>query len=285
MAPITRTVDLTDIKVFVREQGSGTPVLLWHGFLETGRCWDEVAAALSRDFRVIVPDMRGYGDSAKPRDSYDARTLYKDFRQLLQAIDIDLPVHLVAHDMGAPPALLWAGECPDEVASVTYVEEPLATHEALSALFRFDRNTFAMGGLWWWGLGLAPDAPERLLPGNERAFLTWFYDHYTSKRAAITDEVVEEHLRTFSGPEGIAGAFGVYRAIFDTVAQTEALKRLDVPVLAVGGEKSLGTKVGEMLRPLCDNLLVEEIAGAGHFVPLEQPEALAELVREFIRNC
>ena len=274
-----RRVRVGDVELLVREGGAGEPVLLWHGFLETGLCWRHVAADLARDFRVIVPDMRGYGGSSKPTDGYDARRLYEDFRALVPGGE---RIHLVAHDMGAPPALLWAGEHPDEVATVTYVEEPLATRDALAPLFAFERETQGMGGLWWWNLALAPDAAERLVAGKERAFLTWFYDHYTANRAAIGEELVDAYLESFKGPEGIAGALGVYRAIFDTIAQTEALTRVDTPTLAVGGERSLAAHVGEMLKPLCSDLRVEVVGGSGHFVPDEQPTALAGLIHEQI---
>jgi pimeloyl-ACP methyl ester carboxylesterase len=274
------TVSANGIDLLVRTAGEGPPVLLWHGFLETGLCWREVADDLARDHRVIVPDMRGYGGSSKPADGYDAATLRDDFRALVAQLDLG-PVHLVAHDMGAPPALLWAGTHPEEVASLTYIEEPHLSREALAPLFAFERETYAIGGLWWWGLGLAPDAAERILPGRERASLTWFYDHYTAHRAAIPDGLVDAYLESFTGPAGIAGAFGVYRAVFGSMEQLEAVRQVNCPVLAIGGEGSLGAKVGEMLVPLCPDLRTEVVAEAGHFVPDEQLEALAALLHPF----
>lgn len=273
----TERVAVGDIEIELDHGGSGAPVLLWHGFLETRLCWRALARKLLVGHKVIAPDMRGYGGSSKPDEGYDGRTLYEDFRGLLRALDVRQPVHLIAHDMGAPPALLWAGERPEEVASLTYVEEPLLTREALAPLFAFNREAHRMGGLWWWGFGLAPHAAEHILPGRERHFLTWFYDHYTAKRDAIEPETVDAYLEGFAGPKGLAGAFGVYRAVFDTIEQTEALESVEVPVLAIGGEKSLGDRVGTMLRPLCPRLRSETAPGAGHFVPDEAPGFLADV--------
>jgi pimeloyl-ACP methyl ester carboxylesterase len=275
-----RTVRAGEIDLLVRTAGTGDPVLLWHGFLETGLCWRHVATDLARDHRVIVPDMRGYGGSAKPGQGYDAASLRDDFRGLAAELDLG-PVHLVAHDMGAPPALLWAGTFPDEVRSLAYIEEPHLSPDTLARLFAFDRKTQAMGGLWWWNLGLAPDAAETILPGRERAFLTWFYDHYTANRATIGDDLVDAYLESFAGPEGIAGAFGVYRAVFDSIDQLAAVTRVDRQILAIGGEQSLGAQVGAMLKPICPDLRSEVIAGAGHFVPDEQPKVLAATLRSF----
>src|SRR5205807_4886577 len=68
-----RTVDAAGTAIFVRESGEGPPVVLLHGFPETGRCWQPVARALSEDHRVLVPDLPGYGRSARPT-SYDSGT-------------------------------------------------------------------------------------------------------------------------------------------------------------------------------------------------------------------
>ena len=92
--------------------------------------------------------MRGYGDSDKPAGSYDGQTLVADFRALAKHLHLG-PLHIVAHDMGAPPALLWAAEHPKEIASLTYLEEPVLTSETLAPVFQFSRRlrrTVVYGG-------------------------------------------------------------------------------------------------------------------------------------------
>src|SRR5258708_23219546 len=82
-----------------------------------------------------------------------------------------------------------------------------------------------MGSMSWWILTLAHDVPERLIVGNERAFLTWFYDRHTINKGAITPDTIDEYLRTFSGREGVLGSMGVYRAAFQSIEQTERFTR------------------------------------------------------------
>ena len=136
--------------------------------------------------------------------------------------------------------------------------------------------------MWWWILPLAPDIPERLVVGREREFLTWFYDRYMAHREAITDEDLDETLRTFSGREGILGSMGVYRAAFTSIAQTEPLAglltghKVKVPVIALGGEKGLGDKVLMMANLVAKDVEGEVIPDCGHFLPEERPE---EVVR------
>ena len=78
--------------------------------------------------------------------------------------------------------------------------------------------------MWWWILPVAPGIPERLIVGNERAFLTWFYDRYPG---SISEESIQETLRTFSGKKGILGSLRVYRAAFKTIDQTTPLKEAE----------------------------------------------------------
>jgi pimeloyl-ACP methyl ester carboxylesterase len=234
---------------------SGPPVLLWHGFLSTGYVWRKVMPALAdAGIAVLVPDMRGYGDSDKPAgtDGYDARALAREFRALVREIGFGAgrPLTLVAHDMGAPPALLWAAEHPEEVAGLLYIEVPVMLSEILTKIIAYTPEAMKKGSMWWWILPLAPDVPERLIVGNERAFLTWFYERAAAKPDAIDAATVDEYLRTFCGREGVLGALGVYRAAFTTMEQTAPLtkKKVQVPVVALGGERAQGVQIRKMIE-------------------------------------
>ena len=139
--------------------------------------------------------------------------------------------------------------------------------------------------MWWWILPLAPDVPERLVVGHEREFLTWFYDRHMARRAAITDQDVDETLRTFSGREGVLGAMGIYRAAFTSIEQTEPLAGLlsghqvKMPVVALGGEKGLGDKVLMMVKRVAKDVKGETIPNCGHFLPEERPDVVVRHVQ------
>ena len=264
---------------------NGLPVLLWHGFLSTSHAWRKVMPALaSAGFAVLVPDMRGYGDSDKPAgtEGYDARALAEEFRALVREIGFGAgrPLTLVAHDMGAPPALLWAADHPEEVAGLFYIEVPVMLSEVLTKIIAYTPEAMKIGSMWWWILPLAPDVPERLIVGNERAFLTWFYERYATP-GAIDTAAVDEYLRTFSGREGVLGALGVYRASFTTIEQTAPLtkKKVQVPVVALGGEKAQGVQIRTMVEMVAENVDGGSIADCGHFVPEERPD---EIVRHVL---
>jgi pimeloyl-ACP methyl ester carboxylesterase len=234
-------------------------------------------------FWILAPDMRGYGDSDKPAGDvgYDGSSLAEEFRSLVQRIGFGAryPLTLVAHDMGAPPALLWAAKHPSEVSALVYVEAPVMLQSILEKIITFTPQAMAKGSMWWWVLPLAPGVPEALLVGKEREFLNWFYSgEAVVKHEEIPPETVDEYLRTFAGLEGVLGSLGVYRTAFATMAQTLPLTqtKVQLPVVAIGGEKGLGARVGQFVSMVAANVNKIVLPGCGHFVPEECPEAILE---------
>jgi pimeloyl-ACP methyl ester carboxylesterase len=280
-----RDVQGTRLHYWLGGAPDGPPVVLWHGFLGTGYTWRKVMTPLARaGCAVLVPDMRGYGDSGKPAgtDGYDGRALAEEFRALRTQIGFapGRPLTLVGHDMGAPGALLWAAGHPEEIAHLLYVEEPVLLGDILSRQIVYTEQAAASGSLWWWLMHLAPGAPEHLIVGNERAYLSWFYDRVPSSRAGVGD-AVDEYLRTFSGTEGVLGALGVYRAAFTTISQTESLtsQKITVPVTGIGGEFLRGGNLmRDMLGAVAEHVTGITAPGAGHFVPEEQPDVIIRSV-------
>ena len=264
----------------------GHPVLLWHGFLSTGQEWRKVMPLLvEAGFAVLVPDMRGYGDSDKPPGTagYDTRALAEDFRALVAEIGFGRgkPIIIAAHDMGAPPALIWAADHPTEVAGLLYAEAPVMLSAVLQKIIAYTPEAMKEGSMWWWILPLAPGVPERLIVGHEREFLTWFYDKAMAIRDAISTADVDETLRTFAGRDGVLGAIGVYRAAFTSIEQTEPLvsNKVDVPIIALGGAKGLGENVMTMAKMVGSDVEGEVISKSGHFLPEEQPGEMVRHIR------
>jgi pimeloyl-ACP methyl ester carboxylesterase len=273
-----------DLHYWLGGNPDGAPVLLWHGFLGSGYTWRKVMPLLAQaGLAVLVPDMRGYGDSGKPAgtDGYDGRSLAADFRRLVRQTGFGHggPLTIAAHDMGAPGALLWAADHPEEVSSLLYIEEPVLRLEFLSKLIVYTPEAAASGSMWWWLLPLAPRGPETVIVGHERAYLSWFYDRVQSSHDGV-GSAIDEYARTFRGTEGVLGALGVYRAAFRTIEQTEPLatSKVTVPVVAVGGELSRGDHVREMVQSVARTVTGEVIPGCGHFVPEERPDRIADLV-------
>jgi pimeloyl-ACP methyl ester carboxylesterase len=274
-----------DVRLHYRLGGDpdGPPVVLQHGWAGTSYTWRRVATRLAgAGCAVLIPDLRGYGDSGKPAGAagYDGRSLAEDARGLVRRLGFGggRPVVVAAHDMGAPGSLIWAGAYPGEVAALLYIEEPVLRPRLLRELIVYTEDAAATGSMWWWLLALAPNAPEQLIVGREREYLGWFYGRVASAQAAVAD-AVDEYLRTFRGTAGVLGALGVYRGAFETARQTEELAGpgVSVPVVGVGGSRSRGPAVAGWLAELCHDVRPAVLDG-GHFLPEERPGEIADLV-------
>ena len=259
-------------------------VLLWHGFLGNSYSNRKVLPLLANDFNVVCPDMRGYGASTHPgvNAAYDGRTLANDFKSLMEQLGHDR-YHIIAHDMGAPAALLLAGDSPEQVTSLTYMEEPTALPNILSEKIQYTEQGTNLGGLWWWMMAYAEGMAEAIITGNERSFIDWFYNNYTADASAIDEKVRSIYVRDFEGTEGIAGWFGVYRDMLTTADQTVpfAQNKVQTPVLALGGANSLGATVAEQMGQVAQNVEAGVIENCGHFIPEEKPKELVSRFLEF----
>jgi pimeloyl-ACP methyl ester carboxylesterase len=220
----------------------GTPVLLWHGFVETSYGWRVVAPILvEAGCSVLIPDMRGYGDSDKPEGTagYDARSLANEFRGLVAATGFggSRPLVIAAHDMGAPPALIWAADHPQEVQTLVYIDEPVMLGEVIRGLITYQpQQANRFGSLWWWTLPFAPGAAEKIIVGNERGWLEWFYEFGHSNPPG---EVIDEYLRTFSGREGVRRARRLSCRLHDYRANRAACEKQG-PGASDGGRRRPG---------------------------------------------
>jgi pimeloyl-ACP methyl ester carboxylesterase len=152
----------------------------------------------------------------------------------------------------------------------------------LQPVFSYTQEAMARGSMWWWIVPLAPGVPEALIVGNERAFLDWFFaGEHVVNHAAFTPAAIDEYLRTFAGAEGVLGSMGIYRAAFASIAQTEPLMvdKVTVPVVALGGEKGLGAKVGEMVAMVAADVEAHTLGGCGHFMTEERPAFVIDHIR------
>lgn len=272
------------IRIHFRIAGTGKPVLLLHGWLGTSYTWRHVAPKLvETGYMVLCPDMRGYGDSDKPGSGYDGMSLVEDLRAALQQLQVQEKVHVVGWDMGALPAYLFAAHFPEEVASLTYIDEPLPSVN-LHGFTTFSKENF--GGYWHFGFNHAAHLPELLIKGKEREFWNYLYSLMLYNPSAITEEDKDEYLRTYSGAGGISGSVGWYRAALETTEQFRAAiqkGKLNLPVMGIGGQYGSAYTQAQ-LSAISDNVKGGIIPDCGHMVAEEQPGALLDMLIPFYKS-
>ncbi len=216
------------------------------------------------------------------------RALAQEFRSLVRQTGVGAgrPITLVAPDMGAPLLCSGMPTTPKRFARVMYVEVPFMLVDVLTKIIAYKPERWNRARMWWWIQPLDPDVPQRLIVGNERVFLTWFYDRNTDDADAIEPATSHKYLRTFSRQDGVLGALGVYRAAFTTIAQTTPLtsNKVHLPIVAIGSQHAQGTEVAAMVELVADNIEGAVIADCGHFVPEEQPDEIIHHMLAMIRG-
>lgn len=265
---------LNDARIHYVIGGSGTPVVLLHGFPNTWYAWRDVMPRLAEHHTVIAVDLRGLGDSEPGTQPNDVPVGAADLHVLVAGLGLG-PVLLAGQDWGGSTAFAFAAAHPDEVRR-------LAVLEAMPAGPWTDTGP-GRGGTWFAGFHQVPDLPEQMVAGRERTYLDWFFRAYSATPGVPAQAAVDEYARCYARPGAMASAFARYRG---TARQIEHNARhltraLSLPVMAVGGERAFGAAVAENLRHGASDVRQEVLADCGHYVSEERPEELASLLLSF----
>jgi pimeloyl-ACP methyl ester carboxylesterase len=261
--------------------GQGPPVVLLHGWPETWYAWRHIMPALAENYTVIVPDLRGLGDSSKPTTGYDGKTVAEDIHQLVTQLGFNT-IFLVGHDIGVWVAYPYAAEHPTEVEKLVIMEVPPPGF--------FPPELIP----WWFHFNQVRDVPEKLVEGKEMEYLTWFYHNLAYIPSAITQEAINEYVRAYSAPGGMRAGFEYYRAFQEDAMQNQnySQTKLPMPVLALGaGYIPAFGGISNPLPVLGMQQLAENVTGiiipnAGHFFPEEQPQFVVNQLSNFFgRNA
>jgi pimeloyl-ACP methyl ester carboxylesterase len=269
------TVDAFGTRLHYATVGSGPAVLLLHGWPQTWSEWRRVAAALD-GFTVVMPDLRGFGHSSKPASGYDAATMAADIHGLVTSLDLR-DVTVVGHDWGAVFGYVYAASYPDEVAALGIVEMVLPGVGMMEEAMKPQP-----GGKFLWHMGFqsVPDLPELLIAGHERPYLQWFYEHFAYDPTAITGADLDEYVAAITQVGALRAGLAVYQAYFESAEQVAALAetRLEIPVVAYGGDSCLGEMTLASVRAVAPEAEGGVIECCGHWAPEERPAFVAEVV-------
>jgi pimeloyl-ACP methyl ester carboxylesterase len=277
------TVEANCIRQHYLEAGDGPPVVLLHGFPETSYAWRFQIPELARKYRVIAPDLRGYGETDKPATGYDKRTMANDLRELMQVLDIP-KIALVGHDRGARVATRFAKDFPyllDRLVVMDNVPTRIVSREFNGRLAK---------SYWFFIFNQVPDLPEALISGREDLWLRHLFSDWCYNPLAIDGEAFDTYVKAYRRPGALRGAMSDYRAIGEDVAQdlVDADQKIACPTLALWGEDFHA--VGRMFdmkqvwEEMASNLSVAPIPRAGHLPQEEQPELVNAALLDFLRG-
>jgi len=277
-----RVVRANGIRINAWLGGRGAPVLMLHGYPQTGQMWRKVAPRLLDEFAIVCPDLRGYGDSDKPRDGYDKRTMARDVHMLMESLG-HKRYAVVGHDRGARVAHRAALDYPEAVNRLC-VLDIVPTH----TVFR-DAGRELAAAYWHWFYFQVPDLPELMIGAAPEPFLRYMLRGWAYHAGAIEEAMVQEYLRAFTLPGTIRAGLEDYRAAaardFEDDERDLALK-VRCPVLAIWGEYGKMHTLFDVLASWREKAL--NVRGhalpCGHFIPEEAPEELTTELRTFLRG-
>jgi pimeloyl-ACP methyl ester carboxylesterase len=271
----TRDVPSNGTTLHVRVGGSGPAVVLLHGFGDTGDMWAPLAANLVRDHTVIVPDLRGFGLSARPAGGYDKMTQAADIAGVLDALHV-ARADVVAHDIGNMVAFAFAARYPTRISRLVLMDAPIP------GVGPWDELAHAPQA---WHFNFYGPDEERLVAGRERIYLDRFYDELSAHPARIDEATRAHYAALYAQPGAMHAAFNQFAAFPQDAKDNQAVLakgKLATPVLAIGGIGSYGQTMATVARAAFSSVTAETIPVAGHWLMEEQPQAVVRAVRAYL---
>jgi len=274
-AGLTELIEANGLQFYVRDEGSGTPVILLHGFPDTGDLWrKQVPALVQQGFRAIVPDMRGRGRSSKPDAVSDYRlsSIVRDVTGILDALRIER-AHVVGHDWGAGVAWLVAALAPERVDRLVAISVGAPGSAARPTLEAFQKGWYRLLFLFE---GVAEDVIQR-------------DDWYLFRLFLAGAQDTDAYVKTLSEPGALTPALNWYRANLPVQA---LFGRTGGPQLPMVKADTLGIwSAGDLY--LTEEAMTRseqrvqgrwryEQLGGSHWVPIDQPDRLNRLLLEFL---
>jgi pimeloyl-ACP methyl ester carboxylesterase len=271
-----RDIAVDGASIHVREGGQGAPILLLHGFGDTGDMWQPLALALMANHTVIIPDLRGMGLSSHPETGYDKKTEANDMAKVLDALGIKGPLLLVTHDIGNMVGYAFIAQNRARVTRWVVMDAPLP------GIGNWDEQ---LKNPKTWHFNFYGPDEERLVAGRERIYLDRFYNELSANPSGIDEATRKHYAALYARPHAMHDAFEQFKAFRQDAIDNQAFLaqgKLSLPVLAIGGDKSYSDKLAIEIAFVATNVRPQIIANAGHWLMEEQTAATVAAIRTFI---
>ena len=237
--------------------------------------WKPIMPLLAERFTVVAPDLPGIGDSSIPAKGLDMKQAAVSVHDLAKSLGVQ-KAEVVGHDIGLMVAYAYAAQFPADVTKLVLMDaflpgvpgwEPIYDNPVLWH-FRFNGPT-----------------PEALVQGRERTYFDYYWNDFAAdKNHSIPEADREAYVAAYSRPGRMHAGWAYFVSFPQAAKDFAQLSRtkLTMPVLTIGGEKSLGEPLGEQTKLVAANVTVVVLKNAGHWVLEEQPQATTAALQEFL---
>src|SRR5438128_7973859 len=272
---LSHDAEVDGVKLHYMTAGHGAPLILLHGYAETSLMWKPIIPVLAERFTVIAPDLPGIGDSDIPAHGLDMKSAAIRIHDLAKSLGVQ-KAEVVGHDIGLMVAYAYAAQFASEVTKLVLMDAFLPGVEGWEAVYN-NPNI--------WHFRFNGPTPEALVQGRERTYFEYFWnDLAADKTRSIPEADRKAYTAAYARP-GRMHAGWAYFVSFQQAAKDFAQlsqTKLHMPVLTIGGEKSLGEALGQQTKLVATDVTVVVLKDTGHWVLEERPKETTEALQKFL---
>jgi pimeloyl-ACP methyl ester carboxylesterase len=267
--------EVNGVKVHYMTAGHGTPLILLHGYAETSLMWKPIIPALAERFTVIAPDLPGIGDSAIPDSGLDMKSAAVRIHELVKSLGVQ-KAEVVGHDIGLMVAYAYAAQFPTEVTKLVLMDAFLPGVAGWEAVYN-NPNI--------WHFRFNGPTPEALVQGRERTYFDYFWNDFAAdKTHSIPEADRQAYAAAYARPGRMHAGWAYFVSFLQAAKDFAQLSQtpLTMPVLSIGGDKSLGEALGQQVKLVATHVTVIVLKDTGHWVLEERPKETTEALQKFL---
>jgi pimeloyl-ACP methyl ester carboxylesterase len=271
----SRFAKVNGIRLHYLAAGAGEPVILLHGYAQNSHMWRPLIAELAKTRTVIAPDLRGFGQSAKPAGGYDKKSMAQDVHALAISLGFRR-AGICGHDIGLMVAYAYAAQYPAEV-------ERIALMDAFLPGVGEWNNVFLLRDMWHFHF--FGETPLKLVKGRERIYFEHFWNGFAANpKKSVSEADRRFYAKAYAQPGAMAAGFEVFRAFVQDAKDFAELARtkLTMPMLVLTGEKASGEFLIQQGRLVADNVEGVVVKGSGHWLVDEARDQVVPKLVSFL---
>lgn len=271
----SRSAKINGAKLHYLTAGHGTPLVLLHGYAETSLMWKPIIPALAKRFTVIAPDLPGIGDSDIPANGLDMKSAAIRIHDLVKSLGVQ-KAEVVGHDIGLMVAYAYAAQFPAEVSKLVLMDAFLPGVAGWEAVYNNP-------GIWHFRFN--GPTPEALVKGRERTYFDYFWNDFAAdKDHSIPEADRKAYAEAYARPGRMHAGWAYFVSFLQAAKDFAQLSqtKLTMPVLTIGGEKSLGEALGQQAKLVATDATVVVLKNTGHWVLEENPQETTDALLKFL---
>src|SRR6266567_1226849 len=255
--------------------GKGSPVVLLHGYAETSHMWLPIMPLLAQQHTVIVPDLRGAGDSSKPESGYDKKNMAVDIHELTSSLGFN-HMSIVGHDIGLMVAYAYAAQFPQAT-------DRLVLMDAFLPGVGNWKDVWLMRDLWHFHF--YGEVPLALVKGRERTYFEHFWNDFAADpKHSVSEADRRIYAKDYAQPGGMRAGFEYFKNFERDAKDFAEMSKtpLPMPVFVLTGEKASGNFLIEQTKLVATNVKGQVVAGSGHWLIDEAPQTTIPALTAFL---